>query len=160
MCQLPIGPRKKSRMSSEEMETLACKTAACCRRVGQGSVRARDTWIGSPPKRALGLNRSVRGTSRYRRHGDNQIHANPQSGGRRSHGVTCLWPPCPQISVTELGPGWRPSSSGGSLNRQARLGSAGNVSPGGAIVSGSRLSFLHQHRRRRRCASHGTLTPN
>jgi hypothetical protein len=28
MCQLPIGPRKKSRIPSEEKETLSCRTAA------------------------------------------------------------------------------------------------------------------------------------
>jgi hypothetical protein len=28
MCQLPIGPHKKSRMSGEGKETLSCRTAA------------------------------------------------------------------------------------------------------------------------------------
>jgi len=28
MCQLPIGPRKKPRIPSEEKETLSCRTAA------------------------------------------------------------------------------------------------------------------------------------
>ena len=46
MCQLPIDPRKKSRMSGEGKETLSCRTAALIvAEQTEGSVRAGDHWI-------------------------------------------------------------------------------------------------------------------
>ena len=98
MCQLPIGPRKKPRIPSEEKETLSCRTAASL-----SPSRPKAAFV--PAANGLQSYRRERSAQskreRNRCYGDNQIHANPQSGGRRNHGVTCLWPPGPK-SGTEL----------------------------------------------------------
>ena len=98
MCQLSIGPRKKSRMSGEGKETLSCRTAASL-----SPSRPKAAFV--PAANGLQFCRRERSATskreRNRCYGDNQIHANPQSGGRRSHGVTCLWPLAPKTG-TEL----------------------------------------------------------
>ena len=83
-----------------------------CRRVGRRQRSCRQPMDCSPAEEERSA-QSKR--ERNRCYGDNQIHANPQSGGRRSHGVTCLWPLAPKRG--QSWPRWQPSRRGRGLYR-------------------------------------------
>src|SRR6516165_11545309 len=75
MCQLPIGPRKKPRIPSEEKETLSCRTAASLSpsKPKAAFVPATTGLQSAEEERSAQSKRE-----RNRCYGDNQIHANPQ----------------------------------------------------------------------------------
>jgi hypothetical protein len=85
----------------------------------EGSVRAGSQWIAVLPKRALG-SIEARKEPQDRCHGDDQIHANPQSGGRWSHEVTCPGA-CPKSVTISWAQGSIPHVAGAvSIDRRAQ----------------------------------------
>ena len=81
-------PTQEAPHVGEGKETLSCRTAASL-----SPSRPKAAFV--PAANGLQSCRRERSAQskreRNRCYGDNQIHANPQSGGRRSHGVTCPW---------------------------------------------------------------------